>query len=72
VGDVFDDAATAQGLLNYFLRAMHCGAIPSGEIPGLAGLTLEELSMASFAEIFKGRKKPAAGPAAFNPKGVRL
>src|SRR5262249_12449556 len=27
VGDVFDDAATGQGLLNYFLRALHCGAI---------------------------------------------
>ena len=27
VGDVFDDAATGQGLLNYFLRAMNCGAI---------------------------------------------
>src|SRR5437667_4152988 len=27
VGDVFDDAATGQGLLNYFLRAMNGGAI---------------------------------------------
>ena len=27
VGDVFDDAATGQGLLNYFLRALNCGAI---------------------------------------------
>src|SRR6266550_5245582 len=27
VGDVFDDAATGQGLLNYFLRAINCGAI---------------------------------------------
>ncbi|MGZ3703850.1 MAG: DUF6986 family protein, partial [Bdellovibrionota bacterium] len=27
VGDIFDDAATGQGLLNYFLRAMNCGAI---------------------------------------------
>src|SRR5205814_748495 len=26
VGDVFDDAATGQGLLNYFLRAINCGA----------------------------------------------
>ncbi|HEY7214239.1 MAG TPA: phosphoenolpyruvate kinase, partial [Thermoanaerobaculia bacterium] len=27
VGEVFDDAATGQGLLNYFLRAINCGAI---------------------------------------------
>ena len=31
VGDVFDDAATGQGLLNYFLRAMNCGAITEEE-----------------------------------------
>ena len=27
VGDVFDDAATGQGLLNYFLRGIACGAV---------------------------------------------
>jgi hypothetical protein len=26
VGDVFDDAATGQGLLNFFFRAINCGA----------------------------------------------
>ncbi len=31
VGDVFDDAATGQGLLNYFLRAINCGAITEDE-----------------------------------------
>ena len=31
VGDVFDDAATGQGLLNYFLRAINCGAITEAE-----------------------------------------
>ena len=30
VGGVFDDAATGQGLLNYFLRARACGAVPQG------------------------------------------
>ena len=25
VGEVFDDAATGQGLLNFFLRALNCG-----------------------------------------------
>jgi hypothetical protein len=31
VGDVFDDAATGQGLLNFFLRGMACGAITEQE-----------------------------------------
>ncbi len=31
VGDVFDDAATGQGLLNFFLRAINCGAISEME-----------------------------------------
>jgi hypothetical protein len=44
VGDVFDDAATGQGLLNYFLRAINCGAIPESEAPGRTGLTLSELT----------------------------
>ena len=32
VGDVFDDAATGQGLLNYFLRALNCGAIDLDDV----------------------------------------
>jgi hypothetical protein len=55
VGDVFDDAATGQGLLNYFLRAMNSGAI--GEDEALAaGLTLDELRSRSFVKILKGRR----------------
>lgn len=55
VGDVFDDAATGQGLLNYFLRAMSCGAINEAEAQPLTGLTLEELRSASFVKILKRR-----------------
>jgi hypothetical protein len=57
VGDVFDDAATGQGLLNYFLRAINCGAITSDEGQSLTGLTLAELRSASFVKILDGRKK---------------
>ena len=32
VGDVFDDAATGQGLLNYFLRGL-CAAVGEEDIP---------------------------------------
>jgi citrate lyase beta subunit len=53
VGDVFDDAATGQGLLNYFLRAVSCGAVPENDIPALTGLTLDQLHSASFAAILK-------------------
>lgn len=56
VGDVFDDAATGQGLLNYFLRAINCGAIPEADAPGLTGLSLEELRSASFVKIVDGRR----------------
>lgn len=33
VGALFDDAATGRGLLNYFERAVHCGAIGEEEVP---------------------------------------
>jgi hypothetical protein len=56
VGDVFDDAATGQGLLNYFLRATGCGAISEEEAVRLSGLTMEELRSASFVKILKNRR----------------
>ena len=55
VGDVFDDAATGQGLLNYFLRAMNSGAISEEEALA-TGLTLDELRSRSFVKILTGRR----------------
>lgn len=55
-GDVFDDAATGQGLLNYFLKAMNCGAIAEEEAL-VTGLTLEEIRSRSFYKILQGRRK---------------
>jgi citrate lyase beta subunit len=55
VGDVFDDAATGQGLLNYFLRAINCGAISEAEAERLTGVTAEELRSGSFLKILKNR-----------------
>jgi citrate lyase beta subunit len=57
LGDVFDDAATGQGLLNYFLRAINCGAITAEEAQRMSGLTLEELRTRSFAKILAGRRR---------------
>jgi hypothetical protein len=58
VGGVFDDAATGQGLLNYFLRAINCGAVPEPEVLSRTGLTLEELRSASFTKILNARIAP--------------
>ncbi|MDT5268628.1 MAG: hypothetical protein QOH49_814 [Acidobacteriota bacterium] len=57
VGDVFDDAATGQGLLNYFLRATNCGALTEEEAVRLSGLTVEELRSGSFVKILKNRRQ---------------
>jgi citrate lyase beta subunit len=54
-GDIFDDAATGQGLLNFFLKAMNCGAIT--EVEALAtGLTIDEIHSRSFYKILQGRR----------------
>jgi citrate lyase beta subunit len=57
VGEVFDDAATGQGLLNFFLRALNCGAVREDEIGHLTGLTLDELRSGSFVKIIKERRR---------------
>jgi citrate lyase beta subunit len=54
-GDIFDDAATGQGLLNFFLKAMNCGAITEEEAMA-TGLTLEEIRSRSFYRILEGRR----------------
>jgi citrate lyase beta subunit len=54
-GDIFDDAATGQGLLNFFLKAINCGAITEEEATA-TGLTLEEIRSRSFYRILEGRR----------------
>ncbi|MFQ5689442.1 MAG: phosphoenolpyruvate kinase [Gemmatimonadota bacterium] len=56
-GDVFDDAATGQGLLNFFLRGLNCGAISEQEA-SRGGLSLEELRGRSFVDILADRGAP--------------
>ena len=57
VGDVFDDAATGQGLLNFFLRAINAGALTEDETQALTSLTIAELRSRSFVAILDGRKR---------------
>jgi citrate lyase beta subunit len=56
VGDVFDDAATGQGLLNFFVRGLSSGAITLDEARE-TGLTQEELQGRSFLAILESRKR---------------
>ncbi len=54
-GDMFDDAATGQGLLNFFLKALNCGAITEKEALA-TGLTMQEIRSRSFYKILEGRR----------------
>jgi citrate lyase beta subunit len=56
VGDVFDDAATGQGLLNFFLRGLNSGALTLDEARE-TGLTVEELRGRSFLHILEARRR---------------
>ncbi len=56
-GNVFDDAASAQGLLNFFVRAVNSGALSESEVSGDTDLTKEELNAASFGKIMENKRK---------------
>lgn len=53
-GQIFDDAATGQGLLNFFVRGIACGALGEDDLRA-TGLSLEELHARSFARIVSAR-----------------
>ena len=54
VGNTFDDAATGQGLVNFFVNGVACGAITETEALQ-TGLTLDELRGRSFLKIIENR-----------------
>jgi hypothetical protein len=56
VGDVFDDAATGQGLLNFFARGLTSGALTLDEALE-TGLTPDELHGRSFLRILENRRQ---------------
>ncbi len=53
-GNVFDDAASGQGLLNFFLQGLSCSAFTEEEAL-VAGLSLDELKEKSFLRIAQSR-----------------
>jgi citrate lyase beta subunit len=55
-GAHFDDAATGQGLLNYFVRAVGAGALSEADALAATGLSLAELRERSFARILEARR----------------
>jgi citrate lyase beta subunit len=56
VGQVFDDAAMAQGLLNYFAQAINCGALTPEEVQKLTTLSAAEIRSGSFLKILAQRQ----------------
>jgi len=55
IGGTFDDAATGQGLLNFFIRALELGVIGTDHLKQV-GITSEELMSRSFIGIVEGRR----------------
>ncbi len=53
-GQVFDDAATGQGLLEFFVRGVASGALDDDDVVA-TGLSAAELSGRSFAQIIAAR-----------------
>lgn len=56
LGTTFDDAATGQGLLNFFLRGIACGAFGETEVTADTGLSPAELRERSFMKILENRR----------------
>lgn len=54
LGNLFDDAASGQGLLNLFLRGYSCGALTDADVAA-TGLTMEDIRERSFMRILERR-----------------
>jgi citrate lyase beta subunit len=55
LGNLFDDAASGQGLLNFFLRGHACGALDENAVAA-TGLTMEDIRGRSFLRILEARR----------------
>jgi len=50
-GNTFDDAASAEGVLNFFKRGLDCGAFEAKEIKALLPISAEQLQTLSFSDL---------------------
>jgi citrate lyase beta subunit len=55
-GNVFDDAASVHGIVNFFQRGIDCGALTIAEATAATGLTAEEIRCGSFSELRRAPK----------------
>ena len=55
-GNVFDDAASAEGLMNFFRRGIGCGAFERDEVLDALGLSSEEFDADSFGALMEMRR----------------
>lgn len=60
-GQLFDDASTAQGILNFFLRGLACGALDDMDVAATT-LSRLELESRSFADIVAARSSAEVTP----------
>jgi citrate lyase beta subunit len=61
-GNTFDDAASAQGIVNFFRNGFDCGAFGDEEIKQAIGLTSADLR-ASFSELASARRSKVSSNA---------
>jgi citrate lyase beta subunit len=61
-GQTFDDAATGQGLLNFFLRAWTSGAMTAEEVERATGHSAEDVARRSFAALVEARAREPGDP----------
>jgi citrate lyase beta subunit len=50
-GNTFDDAASAEGILNFFRKGLNCGAFEPAEIKKMIGFSANDLCTMSFAQL---------------------
>jgi hypothetical protein len=60
-GQLFDDAATAQGIVNFFVRGLACGALDDADVAATT-LSRLELESRSFADIVATRTSAEVNP----------
>ena len=70
VGEFFDDGATGEGLLNFFLRGLSTGALTMDEARE-TGLTIEELQSRSFQKVIENRRHFSSALMAAHPSSPR-
>lgn len=55
-GSQFDDAASAEGILNFMRKGVGCGAFTEDEVAAATGMSMEELGSMTFKQIVDGRR----------------